>query len=194
MTATAVVTGSSKRVEEVSRAFASRGISVQGIDCDGDLERTATRLPARSVDYYVQLPGDVPSPGSTKSRAVAALLDSGLLRRFREAEALLPALAPRCAVVLVTGETVSDLPGGGYPHGPTCVLEMLADAIATDMSPEWVSTTVVGHEQSADGIADIALATGPDRGRVTADFAARGPEMRYDDWKLACMTAAGPEV
>ena len=194
MTATAVVTGSPKRVEEVSRAFAGRGVSVQCIDCDGDLAGTASGFPARSVDYSVQLPGDVPSPGSTQSRAVAALLDSGLLRRFREAETLLPALAPRCAVVLVTGETVSDLPGGGYPHGPTCVLEMLADAIATDMSPEWVSTTVLSHEQSADRIADIALATGPDRGRVTADFADRGPEMRYDDWKLACMTAAGPEV
>ena len=194
MAATAVVTGSPGRVDDVAQAIQGRGINVVRIDRNADLDGAGADVAARSVDYYVQLPGDVPSPRSTTASALAALLGGGLMKRFAEVDMLLPKLAPHCAVVLVTGETVAELSAVDYPHAPTCMLEMLADAITTDLAPSVVHTTVVSHEQSAEQIADIAVANGPARATVTSGFAARAPEMRYDDWKLACLSGAGPEA
>ncbi len=194
MAATAVVTGSPARVDDVAAAIEGRGISVLRIDRETDLIEAGAAVAAGSLDYYIQLPGDVPSPQSTTASALAALLGGGLMKRFCEVDTLLPKLAPNCAVVLVTGETVAELSAVDYPHAPTCMLEMLAEAITTDLSPSVVRTTVVSHEHSAERIADIALANGPARASFTAGLAAQAPEMHYDDWKLACLTGAGPEA
>jgi hypothetical protein len=192
MTATAVVTGSAARVDDVARAIEDRGVRVLRIDRDGDAVATGADLLPGSVEYYVQLPDDVVSPRTTRAGALGALLGAGIMGRFREVDTLLPKLAPDCAVVLVTGETVEDLSSLEYPHAPTCVLEMLADAMVTDLAPSRIRATVVSHEQSAQRIAAIALATGPKRAAVGAGYAAQAPDMSYDDWKLACLSAAGP--
>ncbi len=197
MTATAVVTGSTDRIEDVAEAMERRGITTLAIRRGDDRALVGAAMATGSVEYYVQLPDDVRSPGATRSSAVGALLSRGLMSRFCEVDAMLPMLAPRCAVVLVTGETVDDLPVASsveYPHAPTCVLEMLADAIVTDMSPSAVRATVVSHQHSADQIAAIALATGPLRAAMVAGFADRAPEMAFDDWRLACLSTTGPEV
>ncbi|MDQ6618061.1 MAG: hypothetical protein M3083_25775 [Actinomycetota bacterium] len=194
MSATAVVTGSAGRVAEVAEAIERRGISVLRMDRAKDLAQAGEAVGARSVDYYVQLPDDVASPNTTKAGALAALFGGGLMSRVCEVDVMLPKLAPQCAVVLVTGETVEDLSTPEYPHAPTCVLEMLANAIVTDLSPSVVRTTVVSHRHSPDRIADIALATGPQRAALMAGYAAQAPEMSYDDWRLACLTTTGPEV
>jgi hypothetical protein len=194
MTGTAVVTGSAARVDDVAQAIERRGVTALRIDRGEDLLRAGEALAAGSLEYYIQLPGDVPSPRTTRAGAVAALFGRGLMSRFEEVEVLLPKLAPHCGVVLVTGETIDDLCSLDYPHAPTCVLEMLAEAIETDMSPAPVRTTVVSHCHSAERIADIALASGPNRASVVAGFAARAPEMSFDDWRLACLTTTGPEA
>jgi hypothetical protein len=191
MTATAVVTGSAARVDDVAQAIEDRGIVAFRIDRSSDVAHAGAALASGSLEYYIQLPDDVPSPQSTTAGALAAL-SAGLMRRFTEVDMLLPKLAPHCSVVLVTGETVEDLPWMDYPHGPTCLLEMLAAAIVTDLSPAVVRTTVVSHEHSAARIADLAVANGAGRATVTADYASRAPEMPYDDWKLACLSASGP--
>jgi hypothetical protein len=197
MTATAVVTGSPARVDDVTRAMERRGISVLGVHRGDDLGQAARAVAAGSLGYFVQLPDDVPSPHLTRSRALAALLGSGLASRFCEVDALMGKMAPTCAVVLVTGETVDDLSGPEsveYPHAPTCVLEMLAEAIVSDMAPSAVRATVVSHRHSADQIAAIALATGPERAAMVAGYAERVPEMSFDDWRLACLSTTGPEA
>ena len=194
LTATAVVTGSADRVDDVTRAFERRGITVLPIDRDADAARMGGALGAGSVEYYVQLPGDVPSPSTSRTSALAALFGQGLISRFGEVEALLPKLAPVCAVVLVTGEIVDDGSSTEYPHAPTCLLEMLAEAIVADLAPSVARTTVVSHRQSADQIADIALASGPEGPDSMARYASLAPDMSYDDWRLACLSRSGPEA
>ncbi len=186
MTVTAVVTGSPARVDDVAQALERRGVTVLRI-CRGDDLSGVAGLVDRSLAYYVQLPGDVPSPSTTRAGALRALF-SGVMGRFGELE-----LADRCAVVLVTGEIVDDLSSLEYPHAPTCVLEMLADAIETDRAPSQVRATVVSHRQSADEIAGVALAGGPERAESMAGYAALAPDMSYDDWRLACLSRTGPE-
>jgi hypothetical protein len=193
MTSTAVVTGSAARVDDVARAIERRGVSVLPMVRGEPLFQAGALVADGSLDYYVQLPGDVPSPRTTKASALWSLFGCGLLPRFGEVEVLLPKLAAHCAVVLVTGETVEDLSSLEYPHAPTCLLEMLADAIETDLAPAPVRTTVVSHWHSADRIAEIALASGPQRVARVANFAAQAPEMNFDDWRLACLSLTGPE-
>lgn len=194
MTATAVVTGSAARVDDVTQAFERRGVTVLGIDRGADVAPAASVLEAGSVAYYVQLPGDVPSPSTSRTNALAALFGQGLIPRFGEVEQLLPKLAAVCAVVLVTGEIVDDLSSLDYPHAPTCLLEMLAETIEADLVPSVARVTVVSHRHSADQIADIALASGPERAASMAGYASLAPDMSYDDWRLACLSRSGPEA
>jgi len=194
MTAIAVVTGSAARVEDVAQAMQRRGVTVVRIDRAEDPAPRATALADASVDYLVQLPGDVPGPRATRVGALSTLFGQGLMRRFGEIEALLPKLAAHAAVVLVTGDTVDDQSGDDYPHAPTCLLEMLADAVVADVSPAVVRATVVSHCHSADQIADAAFARGPQHDELVAGFASRAPEMGYDDWRLAYLCTAGSEA
>lgn len=190
MTATALVTGSAARVDDVARAIERRGVTVRRIDRDGPSPLAGEAFATEALDYYVQLPGEVPSPNSTEPGAVAALFGLGLMSRFGEVESLLSKLAPRSAVVLVTGETVGEPTSPAYPHAPTCLLEMLAEAIVAQLSPSSVRARVVSHRHSADEIADIALANGPERDEFMTSYASLAPEMSYDDWRLALLTGA----
>lgn len=194
MTGTAVVTGSAGRVADVAQAFERRGVTVVPLVRGEKLAASGVAQARGPLEYYVQLPDDVASPGSTRAGALAALFGRGLMSRFSEVEFLLPQLASNCAVILVTGETVDDLLATEYPHAPTCLLELLADAITVDRAPTPVRTTVLSHWHSADRIAEIALASGPGRGAAVAGFASRAPEMSFDDWRLACLSTNGPEV
>jgi hypothetical protein len=194
MTSTAVVTGSAARVDDVAQAMERRGVMVVRIDRAEDPGPVAAAIADGSVAYLVQLPGDVPSPRTTRVAALSDLFRRGVMSRFREIDALLPKLATNGAVVLVTGETVEELASDEYPHAPTCLLEMLADAIVADMAPAVVRATVVSHCHSADEIAEAALACGPQHDEVMAGFATRAPEMSYDDWRLAYLCRAGSAV
>jgi hypothetical protein len=194
MTAMAVISGSAARVEDVASAMQRRGLTVVRLDRADDPVAAVAAISPGSVDYFVQLPDDVPSPSTTRVGALSSLFRHGLMRRFGEIEALLPTLASHAAVVLVTGETVVDLASDEYPHAPTCLLEMLAEAVVADLSPSAVQCTVISHCHSADQIADAAMAHGPRRQELVSGFATQAPEMSYDDWRLAYLCDVGLEA
>lgn len=193
MTATAVVTGSPARVDDVAQAIARRGVTALRIDRGDEPARAGAAVAEASVDHCVQLPGDVPSPSSTKTSALAALFGRGLMGRFGEVDVLLPKLAPGCAVVLVAGETVDDL---------SSLISACSDVPARDAGrrnrDRLVAVGRAGHRRAPPPV------SGPDRRYRAglrpqwAELVERAPDvepdMSCDDWRLACLSATGPEA
>jgi hypothetical protein len=190
---TALVTGSSERVAEVSEALEKAGFTVT---CAGgqpdDVEAVAGEIGARTLDCYVQLPRQTPVSGPTLVGRIHEFLSEGLLKRFETAGKVLPLLSNDACVVLVAG----NIPGGATPddrHARIDLLRVLARAILADCEKGDVRAVVVGTERSAAEIAEIALQRGDERRIRQAQVAALSPEMPYEDWQREFLTLTADE-
>ncbi|HEY3240102.1 MAG TPA: hypothetical protein VGL92_11095 [Acidimicrobiia bacterium] len=190
---TALVTGSTDRVGEVSEALEKAGFTVtQSGGLPSDIEAACAALSPGSLDCYVQLPRQTPVSGPTLVERIHEFLSEGLLKRFEATSRVLPLLAPDACVVLVAG----NIPGGATPddrHARIDLLRVLARAILADCDKSDVRAVVVGTERSAEEIADLALHRGDERRRRQAQVAALSPEMPYEDWQREFLTLTAEE-
>jgi hypothetical protein len=192
-TATALVTGSDERVDEVATALEKVGFSVtRAGGLPGDVEAACADVAPGTLDCYVQLPRQTTVSGATLVDRIHEFLSEGLLKRFETTSRVLPLLASEACVVLVAG----NIPGGATPddrHARIDLLRVLARAILADCDQADVRAVVVGTERSAEEIADIARHRGDERRRRQAQVAALSPEMPYEDWQREFLTLTANE-
>jgi hypothetical protein len=190
---TALVTGSSERVTEISDALEKVGFTVTCAGGQpGDVDAVAADIPPGSLDCYVQLPRQTTVSGPTLVERIHEFLSEGLLKRFETAERVLPLLSKDACVVLVAG----NIPGGATPddrHARIDLLRVLARAILADCDQGDVRAVVVGTERSAVEIAEIAALRGDERRRRQAQVAALSSEMPYEDWQREFLTLTTDE-
>jgi hypothetical protein len=186
----ALVTGSPERVAQVCAALESRGCEALAVDDPGQLGSVSASLGPGSVDHYVQLPVDVPSPGGTVVSRLQAFLAGGLLARFDAVATVLPALRPNASVILVAGNLPAELTAPDDRQARIALLRVLAQAILADTAPVPVRTAVVEYSRSADKIAEITIDPSANRLRVISEVADQYPDMSYDDWRLAVLSLA----
>jgi hypothetical protein len=190
---TALVTGSTERVHDVSQALEKVGFTVtQTGGQPEDIKAACAALAPGTLDCYVQLPRQTAVSGPTLVERIHEFLSEGLLKRFEATSLVLPLLAPDSCVMLVAG----NIPGGATPddrHARIDLLRVLARAILADCDKGDVRAVVVGTERSAEEIADIAVHRGDERRRRQAQVAALSPEMPYEDWQREFLTLTADE-
>jgi hypothetical protein len=152
-------------------------------------------LEARSVDCYVQLPGDAPRAGGGGAlRRTRDVIAHELLARFDSAARFLPLLAPGATVMLVTGGPES---GSGYTPGSAgCDLKatralvgVLAEAILGDCGRAGVRATVVGEDRASEEIAALASHRPPEPLPWWV-YASIDPELDFADWRNSILCLA----
>ncbi len=190
---TALVTGSSERVGQVSEALEKAGFTVTRAGGQpADVDAVSAEIAPRTLDCYVQLPRQTPVSGPTLVERIHEFLSEGLLKRFETAGKVLPLLSDEACVVLVAG----NIPGGATPddrHARIDLLRVLARAILADCDKGDVRAVVVGTERSPEQIAEIAVHRGDERRRRQAQVAALPPEMPYEDWQREFLTLTAGE-
>jgi hypothetical protein len=180
---TALVTGSPARVADVADALEKVGFAVlrAGPDPEG-LAAACGQLSPSSLGCYVSLPRERVVSAPTLVERVREFLVQGLLARFDAATTVLPFLGPEACVLLVAG----NLPGAATPddhHARIDLLRVLARAILAECLDRDVRAVVVGHDHSAEEIADLALRRGDEHGRRVAQVAALPADLNYEDWQ-----------
>jgi hypothetical protein len=192
----ALVTGSPKRLEEVGAALEAAGFEVLQIEGLEALQRLGENLELepRSLDSYVQLPVDIHAEAKTVTGQIEALLQHGILLRYRCAEAVLPLLAPDAHVVLVPGNLPPQLSAPDDHQARVALLRVLAHTLRADRAPEALSVTVASSDYSPRELASIAQGYKVEhRVESPPDYANLWPDMDYDDWRLAVLSLASLE-
>lgn len=180
---TALVTGSSQRMTEVSSALEKSGFAVtMAGGTRSEVESACASMAPGTLDCYVQLPRASPVSGETLVGRVHQFLEEGLLTRFEATGVVLPLLAPDACVVLVAG----NIPGETTPddrHARIDLLRVLARAILADSGSASLRAIVVGYDRPPEEIIDIVLSRGADKRRRQAQVASLSDEMDYADWQ-----------
>jgi hypothetical protein len=192
MTKRALVTGSAERVEDVAAVLRAADFEVlraEGLDAlqrlEGELE-----LAPRSLDAYIQLPVDIHADAQTVTGQIEALLEFGILLRYRCAEAVLPLLGRDAQVVLVPGNLPPKLSAPDDHRARVALLRVLAHALRADRAPEPLAVTVAASGNSPEELARMAQGF---QVESPPDYANLWPDMDYDDWRLAVLGLASLE-
>lgn len=186
MAKTALVTGSPGRVREVARALGAAGFEVLEAEDAEQVRDVVGQAGSPAVDAYVQLPVDVEAVEATVTGQMSALLEQGIVARFRTAGAVLPLLAPGARVVLVPGNLPPTLTAPDDHDARMALLRVLAHALRADRAPDHVSVTVASGQHGADALAQLA-GGGSVPHPPLPDYASMWPEMSYDEWRLAVL-------
>jgi hypothetical protein len=195
VTTRALISGAEPLADAVAAALREAGAEVV---VAGDLQRVAEAvagLEPGSVDTYVQLPVTLASRGDTVVARVRQFLSEGMLARFEAVEAVLPVLAPRARVLLVSGTTPLD--AGDLPddrRARLALLEVLAHAVRADGSASGVRVHTVSSGRGTDELVAVALGQSRPEPAAVADLQAREPEMSYEDWRTEVLGLATVEV
>jgi hypothetical protein len=177
-----VVTGSPEAVGPAVAAIEAAGAEAVGLDDPARLVDQLRALEPGSVSCYVQLPVALVPGGTTAVSRLHSFLEQGLLTRFVLADAVLPALAPDAAVVLVGGHSAADQHMPDDREARRSLLVVLAHAVHADRAPATTRVRVLAHDASPQDVANAAL------GReepADDDTPSRSPEQRraYADWR-----------
>jgi hypothetical protein len=184
-----LITGSPKRVESLAKCFAT----------SSDVEQvTLADLDPGSapIDYYVQLGVLVPARGDTVVRRVQSFLNDGLLERFALAEQVLPLLAADAVMLLVAGNTTTEVAAPDDHSARLALLRVLAHAVRADSASSRIRVRVITSERTDDEIAEFALtgAKDPDVGTSQLTQHPGAPEENYPDWRIQIMGLAQIEM
>ena len=183
----ALITGSSERVQALSKAFEQAGATAVtladiGPDC-------------AAVDCYVQLGFTVPARGDTVVGRVRSFLSDGLLERFAIVERVLPLLADSATVLLVTGNLSSEAAAPDDHAARLMMLRVLAHAIRADRAPGRIRVRVISDEHSDAELVKFAT-TGEKDPLTTLPGAPDGVVGggNYQDWRTEVMGLFQVEV
>jgi hypothetical protein len=183
----ALITGSTERVDALSKAFEQAGaeavtLADLGPDC-------------AAVDCYVQLGFTVPARGDTVVRRVRSFLSDGLLERFAIVERVLPLLADSATVLLVTGNLSSEGAAPDDRAARLMILRVLAHAIRADRAPQHIRVRVISDERTDSELVEFATTGEKDPltvppGATDEIFGDGG----YQDWRTEVMGLFQVEV
>lgn len=186
---TALVTGAPGRAQEVAAAMRAKGFTVVEVPASagaGDLRAALEAAGSPRLDAWVQLPVDVQAVAPNITAQLAALLEQGIVARFRAAASVLPHLADGAHVVLVPGNLPPDLAVPDDHEARLALLRVLAHALRADRAPEHVAVAVASAQHAPDALARMAGGEGVPHPPLP-DYAALWPDMSYDEWRLAVL-------
>jgi hypothetical protein len=180
---TALVTGSADRVAALRAGFEASGVRALGLVDVGP--------GTGPLDVYVQLGLTVPVRGETVVRRVHAFLNDGLLERYLTADRVRPMLAPDAVVLLVAGNTPTEVTAPDDRAARVALLRVLAHALRADLAPARVRVRVVTGERTDAELVGYALGGGKDplaEPAIAVDRADEGTTGRgYEDWRAAVL-------
>jgi hypothetical protein len=188
---TALVTGSLERVPDIAIALKSAGFDI--LAAGPMTPDDASHLEAKSVDCYVQLPGDPPRPAGGALCRTRDVITHEMLARFDTAARLLPLLAPSATVLLVTeGPDPSDLASGSTEldqKALQALVGVLSEAILRDCGQAGVRTAVVGEDRATVEIAALASHRPPEPLPWWL-YASVDPDLDFADWRASVLCLA----
>jgi hypothetical protein len=188
---TALVTGSPDRVPDITIALKSAGFDIlaAGVHSPDD----APDLEEGSVDCYVQLPVDGPRSAGGALCRTRDVIAHEVVARFDSAVRLLPLLAPRATVLLVTdGPDPDDSPAGAPDpdrKAHRTLIGVLAEAILQDPRRAGLRATVVGEDRAVEEIAALAVHRPPEP-RPWWLYADVDPDLDFADWRASVLCLA----
>lgn len=183
---TALVTGAAGRTEVVARALRHKGFDVLEASGPAEVARVLDGAPGRVLDVYVQLPVQVDADAATVTAQMEALLQQGILGRFRCAELALSHMGPAARVILVPGNLPPNLSAPDDREARLGLLRVLAHAMRADRAPDALSVTIASAEHPPESLALMASGTEVPH-PPPPDYAEMWPEMAYDEWRLAVL-------
>lgn len=188
----AVVSGTD--VAAVVGALEGRGFAVR-VAADAErLRELALELGPGSQDCYVQLPVEIPARGSTAVELVRNFLTDGLMARFDDAAAILPALRDGASVLLVGGNHPGSTSAPDNPEARRALMKVLAHALLLERAGN-LSVTVVDSPQGPAELAALAAGEQAVPLRVVGeDLADMAPEFDYSDWRNAIMSLTSTQA
>ena len=188
---TALVTGSPERVPDITIALKSAGFDI--LSAGAISPEDVPDVEAGSVDCYVQLPVDLPSPGGGSLRRTRAVIAHEMVSRFDAAVQFLPLLAPSATVLLVTEGTdgVDDSTGRSEPDQKAlrALVGVLAEAILRDCGRSGVRTAVIAEERATYEIAALASHR-PQEPLPWWLYASVDPDLDFADWRNSILCLA----
>ncbi len=175
-----LITGSTDRVEALSKAFEQTGaetvtLADLGPDC-------------AAIDCYVQLGFTVPARGDTVVRRVRSFLSDGLIERFAIVERVLPLLADPATALLVTGNQSSEAAAPDDRAARLMILHVLAHAIRADRAPQRIRVRVISDERSDAELVEFATTGAKDPLTTPPGTAEESVgALDYQDWRAEVM-------
>jgi hypothetical protein len=182
----ALVTGAPGRLAEVAAALRAGDYAVVEVPAGADTAAVLEAAGSPELDAYVQLPVDVQADAPSVTSQMVALLEQGIVARFRAAASVLPHLAEGAHVVLVPGNLPPDLAAPDDHEARLALLRVLAHALRADRAPGHVAVAVASAQHSPDALARMAGGERVPHPPVP-DYAAMWPDMSYDEWRLAVL-------
>jgi hypothetical protein len=188
---TALVTGSPERVPDITIALKSAGFDI--LSAGAMSPEDVPDLEPNSVDCYVQLPVDPPTPGGGALRRTRDVIAHEMASRFDAAAQFLPLLAPSATVLLVTEGTndVGDSAGRGDPDQKAVrtLVGVLAEAILRDCGRSGVRTAVVAEDRASLEIAALSSRRPPEPLPWWL-YASVDPDLDFADWRNSILCLA----
>ena len=188
---TALVTGSPDRVPDITIALKSAGFDI--LSSGAISAEDVPDLEASSVDCYVQLPVDPPSPGGGALRRTRDVIAHEMLSRFDAAAEFLPLLAPSATILLVTEGTdgIDESAGRSEPDRKAVrtLVGVLAEAILRDCGRSGVRTAVIAEDRATHEIAALASHRPPEPLPWWL-YASVDPDLDFADWRNSILCLA----
>lgn len=186
MATTALVTGGGDRVGAVARALRAAGLSVVEARDEVAVGDALVAAGKPTLDAYVQLPVEVRVSARSITAQLGALLEQGIVSRFRTADTVLEHLSSDAHVVLVPGNLPPDLSTPDDHEARLALLRALAHALRVDRASHSLSVTVASVDHSPQDLARLAVGAHVPH-PAPPDYASMWPEMTYDEWRLAVL-------
>ena len=189
---TALVTGAPERVPDITIALKSAGFDI--LSAGATSPEDVPDLEANSVDCYVQLPVDPPTPGGGALRRTRDVIAYEMVSRFDAAAQFLPLLAPSATVLLITEGTDGldeDSARRGDPDHKAhrTLVGVLAEAILRDCGRSGVRAAVVAEGRATEEIAALTSRQPPEPLPWWL-YASVDPELDFADWRSSVLCLA----
>lgn len=190
---TAVISGTTSGA--TSAALQAQGFTTHEAPDTGALHELVVALGAGSVDLYVQLPTAISSRGGNAVEVVRNFLTDGLIARFDAASAVVPALTEHATVVLVSGNHPGKETDAApdNPEARLSLMKVLGHTLLLQQAGK-LTVKIVDQQQTAERIAEVAVARATKPLSVISDLAASTPDLDYAEWRDGIMNLTGTQA
>ncbi len=192
----ALITGSGARSSDVAAALRCGGFEPVCADSASDLVDLCASVLPKSLNCYVQLPGDhsgghTRAPGhparTTALAEASAMVAAGGMARYDAATTVAPLLTETATVVLVMEDRVADEGRSDLAGVMDDLTRVLARALRQDYRATAVRVALVEDRRSPSEIASIAH-HGGDRPLPVPSYVDFEPDLGFADWRLEVLS------
>lgn len=186
MAAIVLITGSTDALEEAADAVRAAGGEPMVASDPDQLQVALDSIGKGEVRHFLQMPESLKGESAgTLTSQVHQFLESGLLSRYRTAEAVLPYLASDAKVVLASGNVNTEAAAPDDRSARLSLVHVLKHAMQTDLDSADASVRIADSGTDASVLAQAVLNGGSlgNEGRGDVE-AAVDPGLDYFDWRI----------